>query len=65
MAYPYRAKATLRYKPPPGSTGGLAFAKGDELTVIGAADDEGEYLNGRSIDGNEGMCASTICSVPT
>jgi myosin tail region-interacting protein MTI1 len=74
MSYPYRARAVLRYKPPPGASDGLILAKvraclplgdviefttyvaqGDILTILAAADDEGDYLVGRKQDGNEGV----------
>ncbi|GAA5869909.1 hypothetical protein JCM8547_008102 [Rhodosporidiobolus lusitaniae] len=53
MAYPYPAVALLKYKPPPGSSGPQAFKfdKGDRLTVLGQADDEGDWLEGEIAGG--------------
>ena len=54
--YPYAARATLKYKGPPGSSDSLSFGKGTLITVLGAADEDGEWLRGRDPEGNEGMC---------
>ncbi|GAA6030402.1 hypothetical protein JCM8097_009090 [Rhodosporidiobolus ruineniae] len=55
--YPYSAVATLKYKSPPGSPEGTAihFSKGDPLTVLGPADDDGDWLEGTTTDGIKGV----------
>lgn len=61
-AFPYRARATMKYRPPPqpGQTAEqaaqqFALAKGDEVTVSGQADDEGDWLQGAKEEGVEGI----------
>lgn len=54
-SYPYAALAVIRYKSPPGSTDGVSFAKGERVTVITAADDDGDWLRGTNEAGVEGV----------
>ncbi|BGP18038.1 hypothetical protein JCM10213_008427 [Rhodosporidiobolus nylandii] len=56
--YPYPARATMKYRPPPTPGAGpssFAFAKGDRLTVLGQADDDGDWLEGETSDGAKGV----------
>ena len=55
MSYPFAALATLKYKPPPGSSDSLAFGKGERVTVLAAADDDGDWLRGSNEAGHEGI----------
>ncbi|KAK4050334.1 assembly of actin patch protein [Microbotryomycetes sp. JL221] len=59
--YPYKAGATLKYKSPPGSgSPPFSFNAGDTLTVLKAADDEGDWFEGQTIDGNKGVFPSSF-----
>ncbi|GAA6004071.1 hypothetical protein JCM10207_002411 [Rhodosporidiobolus poonsookiae] len=60
MAFPYPAIATLKYKPPPGSGTPFAFNKGDRLTVLGLADDDGDWLEGETSTGDKGVFPATF-----
>ncbi|GAA5974555.1 hypothetical protein JCM11641_002087 [Rhodosporidiobolus odoratus] len=59
--YPYSALATLKYKPPPNpssassDTPDFAFSKGDRLTVLAQADDDGDWLQGETEEGVKGV----------
>ncbi|GJN92758.1 hypothetical protein Rhopal_005796-T1 [Rhodotorula paludigena] len=48
--FPYRAVAVLKYKPPPGGPA-FSFKQGDTITVLAAADDDGDWLEGELADG--------------
>ncbi|KAK4051017.1 assembly of actin patch protein [Microbotryomycetes sp. JL201] len=58
--YPYQAVATLKYKSPPGSGSSVQFAKGERVTVTGQADDEGDWLQGTTLDGTQGVFPSSF-----
>ncbi|KAL8290543.1 hypothetical protein RQP46_002801 [Phenoliferia psychrophenolica] len=55
MSYPFLSVATHKYKPPPGSSDSLAFAKGEQVTVLASADDDGDWLRGKNEAGHEGI----------
>ncbi|ORY77260.1 hypothetical protein BCR35DRAFT_305565 [Leucosporidium creatinivorum] len=57
--FPFTARATLKYKSPPGSGSTLAFAKGDTLTVL-SSDDDGDWFTGKLSDGTEGVFPSAF-----
>ncbi|KAI5478626.1 SH3 domain protein [Pseudohyphozyma bogoriensis] len=53
QSYPFKAIATLKYKPPPPST--FSFSKDDAITVLEAADDDGDWYKGVNEAGVEGV----------
>lgn len=55
--FPYSARATSKFKSPPGSAVPFSFAVGDSLKVL-AADDEGEWLEGETTTGSRGWFPS-------
>ncbi|GAA5889162.1 hypothetical protein JCM8208_007788 [Rhodotorula glutinis] len=58
--YPYRARAVQKYKTPPGQTPAFAFAPGADLTVLSAADDDGDWLEGELASGDKGIFPATF-----
>lgn len=62
MSFPYKARATLRYKSPPGSNEAISFGKGETVTVL--AQEEEDWLRGRNEAGDEGICASPFSTLP-
>lgn len=58
--YPYRAIATLKYRPPPAQGPSISFDKGAIVTVLAAADDDGDWLEGENEHGAEGVFPSTF-----
>ncbi|GAA5934587.1 uncharacterized protein JCM15063_004622 [Sporobolomyces koalae] len=58
--YPYRAKATLKYRPPPTQGASIAFDKGSIVTVLGAADEDGDWLEGENDQGVKGVFPATF-----
>ncbi|GAA5888469.1 hypothetical protein JCM5296_000640 [Sporobolomyces johnsonii] len=60
MAYPYTAIATLKYRPPPTSGPSISFDKGQRITVLAAADDDGDWLEGENEQGVKGVFPATF-----
>ena len=58
--YPYRARAVQKYKTPPGQQPAFAFAPGADLTVLSAADDDGDWLEGELATGDKGIFPATF-----
>ncbi|GAA6062817.1 hypothetical protein JCM10212_001549 [Sporobolomyces blumeae] len=58
--YPYRAVATLKYRPPPAQGPSISFDKGAIVTVLGAADDDGDWLEGENDQGVRGVFPATF-----
>ncbi|GAA5838646.1 hypothetical protein JCM9279_003817 [Rhodotorula babjevae] len=59
--YPYRARAVQKYKTPPGQQPAFAFAPGADLTVLSAADDDGDWLEGElATTGDKGIFPATF-----
>ncbi|GAA5879148.1 hypothetical protein JCM16303_001316 [Sporobolomyces ruberrimus] len=59
-SYPYRAVATLKYRPPPTQGPSISFDKGSTVTVLTAADDEGDWLEGENDQGVKGVFPATF-----
>ncbi|BGP26125.1 assembly of actin patch protein [Rhodotorula toruloides] len=57
--YPYRATALMKYKSAPGGPA-FSFGTGDELRVLAAADDEGDWLEGENGKGDKGVFPSSF-----
>ncbi|GAA5956018.1 hypothetical protein JCM3765_000071 [Sporobolomyces pararoseus] len=58
--YPYKAVATLKYRPPPTQGPSISFDKGSTVTVLGAADDDGDWLEGENDQGVTGVFPATF-----
>ncbi|GAA5980080.1 hypothetical protein JCM5350_001755 [Sporobolomyces pararoseus] len=58
--YPYKAVATLKYRPPPTQGPSISFDKGSTVTVLGAADDDGDWLEGENDQGIKGVFPATF-----
>lgn len=57
--YPYRATALMKYKSAPGGPA-FSFGAGDELRVLAAADEEGDWLEGENARGAKGVFPSSF-----
>ncbi|GAA5822472.1 hypothetical protein JCM11251_006350 [Rhodosporidiobolus azoricus] len=53
MSYPYSAVASIKFKSPPGAPA-FSFNKGDKVTVLAQADEDGDWLEGET-DGGKGV----------
>ncbi|BGP01691.1 assembly of actin patch protein [Rhodotorula toruloides] len=57
--YPYRATALMKYKSAPGGPA-FSFGAGEELRVLAAADEEGDWLEGQNGKGEKGVFPSSF-----
>ncbi|GAA5957430.1 hypothetical protein JCM21900_003303 [Sporobolomyces salmonicolor] len=60
MAYPYTSIAILKYRPPPTSGPSISFDQGQRITVLAAADDDGDWLEGENDQGVKGVFPATF-----
>ncbi|GAA6015484.1 hypothetical protein JCM11491_004367 [Sporobolomyces phaffii] len=58
--YPYRAVATLKYRPPPTQGESISFDKGSIVNVLSAADEDGDWLEGENDKGVRGVFPATF-----
>ena len=60
-SYPYKAVATLKYRPPPAQgPQSISFDKGSFIKVLGSADEDGDWLEGENDQGIKGVFPATF-----